>query len=337
MSVQYDKEIFSNENLILKANFSGIKGRITNTSDLKMSIYAYDKNTGAPVFSEVLGFDEIKSLYEHLNQISIIKDSTQTTSGKFIETTGEILDTLNKLKGIDSKILNTVLDRLKEDKYLKQLSNDEDAIIEYLFAEHKHQVWQIEIDNLKKLLKLEEMGNIVKEIKKHKDLKPYMAGQPEKIFEKWIRKNDKWVFGIEYIKKFDDARKIALFSEGDILMLSLDGFLDLIELKRPKLKHGLFNYDKSHKSYYPSPDLSKVIGQCLYYLQKMDDYKLPLEKEYDVKILRPRIKIIAGRTNKFNKNQFEALRMLNSNLNHIQIISYDYLLSCGNKMISTSK
>ncbi len=91
MSVQYDKEIFSNENLTLKANFSGIKGRITNTLDLKMSIYAYDKNTGAPIFSEVLCFDEIKSLYEHLNQISIIKDSTQTTSGKFMETTGKFL------------------------------------------------------------------------------------------------------------------------------------------------------------------------------------------------------------------------------------------------------
>ncbi|MBU1064001.1 hypothetical protein KKC74_04240, partial [bacterium] len=229
MSVQYDKEIFSNENLTLKANFSGIKGRITNTSDLKMSIYAYDKNTGAPIFSEVLCFDEIKSLYEHLNQISIIKDSTQTTSGKFIETTGGFLDTLNKLKGIDSKVLNTVLDRLKEDKYLKQLENDEDAIIEYLFAEHKHQVWQIEIDNLEKLLQLEEAGNIVKEIKKHEDLKPYMAGQPEKIFEKWITNNIKWVFGIEYIKKHD-FRKIALLSEVDISMESIDGFLDLIEL-----------------------------------------------------------------------------------------------------------
>lgn len=29
-----------------------------------------------------------------------------------------------------------------------------------------------------------------------------------------------------------------------------------------------------------------------------------------------------------------SFRMFNSNLNHIQIISYDYLLSCGEKMIS---
>ena len=66
----------------------------------------------------------------------------------------------------------------------------------------------------------------------------------------------------------------------------------------------------------------------------MDEYKHNLEKEYKTKILRPRIKIIAGRTIKFVDEQFEALRMLNSNLNHIQIISYDYLLSCSSKIIS---
>jgi len=30
-----------------------------------------------------------------------------------------------------------------------------------------------------------------------------------------------------------------------------------------------------------SPDLSKAIGQCLFYLEKMDDYKLNLEKEHN--------------------------------------------------------
>ena len=116
-------------------------------------------------------------------------------------------------------------------------------------------------------------------------------------------------------------------------MESLDGFLDLIELKRPKYE--IFQHDTSHHCYYPSSDLSKVIGQCLFYLQKLDDYKLNLEKEHKVKILYPRIKIIAGRTNKFNDEQFNALRMLNANLNHIQIISYNYLVGCGEKVIAS--
>jgi len=337
MSIQFDTEVYSKGSLTLKVNFSGIKGGVTNISDLKMSVYAYDNITGSPIFSEVLDYTNIKILYEHLNQISIIRDSTKTTSSKFIETNEEILDFLNGLKNVDFEILETILNKFNKDEKRKGiltfLTEEE---VENLAATHNFKLYENEIQNLKKLLKLEEAGNIVQNIKKNKDLKMYVAGQPEKIFEKWVRRNSKWVFGIEYIKKHD-VRKIGLFSEGDILMESIDGFLDLIELKRPKLEYGYFKYDKSHKSYYPSPDLSKVIGQCLYYLQKMDEYKHILELEYDVKVLRPRIKIIAGRTYKFKKNQFEALRMLNSNLNHIQIISYDYLVSSGNKIISSYK
>ena len=60
-------------------------------------------------------------------------------------------------------------------------------------------------------------------------------------------------------------------------MESVDGYLDLIELKRPK--HELLKYDLSHKCYYPHSDLSQVIGQSLFYLQKLFEYKVILEKE----------------------------------------------------------
>ena len=66
----------------------------------------------------------------------------------------------------------------------------------------------------------------------------------------------------------------------------------------------------------------------------MDNYKLQLQNEHKVKVLRPRIKIIIGRTNEYIDEQYEALRMLNCNLNNIQIISYDYLLSCGQHILS---
>jgi hypothetical protein len=188
------------------------------------------------------------------------------------------------------------------------------------------------LDNLESLLSLEESGDIVKQIQLHPELIKYSAGQPEKIFQNWIESN-LWVFGVEYITKHD-ARKIGIFSEGDLLMESMDGFLDLIELKRPNIGYELFKYDDSHNCFYPSLDLSKVIGQCLFYLQTLDDYKLNLEKEYKCKVIRPQIKIITGRSNKFGDEEFKALRMLNSNLNHIQIITYDYLLDCGKKIIS---
>ncbi len=330
MSIKYDKEIYSNNILTLKINFSGIKSGTTNTEDLKMSIYAYD-SIGSAIFAETLNFKEIKKLYDHLNQISVIKDPAKIISGKFIETTSEISEIFDKLGSVNTEILKAVLEKLKEEEKINTLFSSLSEIeMDDLFILQKRKLWQTEIDNLEKLLKLEDGGKIVEEIKNDADLTSYIAGQPEKIFQNWIEKNNLWVFGIEYIQKYD-ARKIAFFSEGDLLMESMDGFLDLIELKRPSLE--IFKYDESHKSNYPSPDLSKAIGQCLFYLEKMDDFKLNLEKEYKFKVLRPRIKIIGGRTIDFDDSKFNSLRMLNSNLNHIQIISYDHLLICGKKMI----
>ena len=331
MSIQYDEEIFSNENIVLKANFSGINNNIVNAQKLTMSFYAYNKQTGQPIFSEKLNLKQVRNLYEYLNQISIIKDSLKSTSGKFIETTDEVLDISNGLKSIDPKILKLILDKFNKDEKVKTiLESLSDIELKNLSAAHKQKSYETELKNLKQLLDLEEKRDLTKKIKKYENLKLYVAGQTEKILQNWIEQN-LWIFGVEYTKKHN-ARKIALFSEADLLMESMDGFLDLIELKRPK--YDIFQYDTNHKSYYPSVDLSKVIGQSLFYLQKMDEYKSVLEKEHKVKILKPRIKIIAGRTNNFNDEQFNALRMLNSNLNHIQIVSYDYLLSCGKKVIS---
>lgn len=330
MSIQYDKEIYSNGCITLKVNFSGIKGDATNTNELTMSIYAYDLN-GHPKFAETLNYNEIKGLYEHLNQISIIKDSSKNATGKFIETSEDISEMLSKLGEVNSNILKTILNKLKDDEKINALFTSLSEIeIDDLFVFQKRQIWQDEINNLEKLLILEENGNIVEEIKNDDTLVAYVAGQPEKIFQNWVEKNHLWVFGIEYIKKYD-AHRIAFFSEGDLLMESIDGFLDLIELKRPKLE--IFKYDESHKSNYPSLELSKAIGQCLFYLEKMDDFKLMLEKEHKLKILRPRIKIIGGRTKDFDDEKYNSLRMLNSNLNHIQIVSYDFVLNCGKKMI----
>lgn len=264
------------------------------------------------------------ALRRHLNTILADEEGSKILAEVAASTTvssGTTFDILKFLSGLSA-----------DEKTKKLVSILPTIDVANLSAAHKQQTFQTEIKNLTELLNLEEQGDIVESIKGKLNLQAYQAGQPEKIFQKWIE-NNLWVFGTEYIRKLD-ATKIAIFSDSDLLMESMDGFLDLIELKRPKLtKYTIFNYDPNHKSYYPSPDLSAVIGQCLFYLQKMDEYKLNLEKEYKARIIRPRVKIILGRTNEFNPEQYEALRMLNSNLNHIQIISYDYLVSCANKMI----
>jgi hypothetical protein len=217
-----------------------------------------------------------------------------------------------------------------DDKVITLLASLSSSELDSLSAAHRYNIYKVELDNLKQLLELDGKVNIVEEIKKHEHLLQYAAGQTEKIFQNWIEKN-LWVFGVEYTKKYE-ARRIAFFSDSDVLVESLDGYLDLIELKKPK-GFELFNYDSSHKCYYNSSPLSQVIGQSLFYLQKLDDFKLPIEKEYKVKLLRPRIKILGGRSNGFNEEQNHALRMLNHNMGNIQVCTYDHLISSGKKIL----
>ena len=337
MSIQYNKEIFSNDTLALQINFSGIDNDITTTESLQMSFYAYNKITAAPIFAATFNFDQIISLYQHLNQISIIKNPCEFTSSKFIENTDQIQSILDSLSGNDFDTLKSIIKFINKNSDEKDiveilLESLEELSLENLPAAFKYKKYKQEFDNLELLLKLENEGNILSAIKKIPNLKNYIAGQPEAIFQEWIERNLQWIFGVEYKNHKFEKRKIALFSTADLIMESMDGFIDLIELKRPKFQ--ILKKDPDHNCYYPSMHLSKALGQCGHYLKKMDEYKINLEKEYKTKLLRPRIKIIIGRTNEYIDEQYEALRMLNCNLNNIQIISYDYLLSCGQHILS---
>jgi len=332
MSVQYQSEIFADHRIKLFVNFSGITSENTTTkNDIALTLFAIDKLSYNHVFSVTLNYEQIKKLYNHLNGVSIIRDGAKVEDCRFVEMTNELSEILPILNKVDGNLLKTVLNKVSENEKLKlvleALSENE---IQNLHAAIRQSTHQRALQNLQLLLKLEEESNIVEAITNHNQLRPYLAKQPEKIFQRWIEHNI-WTLGIDYIKKHH-ARQIGINSESDLLMETTDGFIDLIELKRPKFD--LFSYDDSHKSYFPSKELSKVIGQCLQYLKVLENYKLVLEREYKFKILRPRIKIIVGRSHKFNDEQHEALRILNATLNHMQIISYDYLHACGENIIS---
>jgi len=327
MSVPYHKELFNNGKIKLMANFSNIKNDIAD-ENICLHLYAVDSN-GIPVFTEKLAIDEVRELYNHLDSISVIKDGN-IKSSKFIETSDEIDLLLGQLKEGDLQTILSLLEKFKSEEKIRGLLDSLSSLeIENLHGAYYHKLIKAEINNLEKLIELEEKGNIIDEIKLFNELKKYNARQSEKIFQNWIESN-LWIFGVDYIKKHD-VRKIALFSEGDLLMESVDGYLDLIELKRPK--HSILKLDKSHNCYYPHPDLSIVIGQSLFYLQKLEEYKLNIEKEYKIKVIMPRIKIIVGRNKEFNEEQRDGLRMLNSKLNSIQVITYDDLVIFGKLLL----
>lgn len=327
MSTPYHLELFRSENNRLYINYSNIENDEAD-ENIEFNIYATDNN-GTPIFTEKLSIDELRELYNHLNAISVISEGAEHSS-KFIETTDEINLLIQKFEEADLETISLLLQKFESNEKIKGLLSSLDKLeIEHLHGAYHHKHMKMEISNLEKLIDLELGGNITNEIDNYECLLKYKAGQPEKIFQNWIE-NNLWIFGIDYVKHYD-ARKIALFSEGDLLMESADGFLDLIELKRPI--HTLLKYDNSHNCHYPHNELSVVLGQSLFYLKKLSEYKLNLEKEYETKVLMPRIKIILGMSDEFNNEQLECLRMINSDLKSIQVITYSDLLKYGHLLI----
>lgn len=150
----------------------------------------------------------------------------------------------------------------------------------------------------------------------------------ESKLQAWIKENT-WVFGVEYIQVLD-LRKIGIHSESDFIVESLDNYADLIELKKCDFK--LFLYDESHDSYYPSSELSKVLGQSIKYLRAMEDHRLILKDEDGLDVLKPRIKIVIGRSSTMDDKEKEALRLQNDSLHNIEIMTYDEIKLRANKL-----
>lgn len=332
MSIKFQKEIFNDGKNSITINFSGINdSNSTNKNSIKLNIYVYRIEDLKHVFSASLDYPQIKELYAHIDTISLFKDEEPINNISFIEAKESDIELLEKFKIIDSPLIKLILDKVEQKNKLRLIIEAlTEGEIQNLHASIRQSIHKKAIRNLLNLLALENSGELINEVKIQGHLLEYQAGQPEKIFQNWIEKN-LWTLGIDYIKKHP-ARQIGINSESDLIMETTDGYIDLVELKRPKFD--LFLFDESHKSYYPSKELSKVIGQCLQYLKILDEYKLILEKSYKFKILKPRIKIIVGRSNEFSDHQSDTLRMLNSSLNHIEIITYDYLVKCGENIIS---
>lgn len=247
---------------------------------------------------------------------------------------------LQYIKRFDSNLLKKIFEKIENKEKLKIIVNSLSSVeIEYLEATIKQAAYKTALEDLENMINLEQgkTKNIVEEIKENERLQKYAAGQPEKVFQNWIEKN-LWIFGVEYYKKhnwriIDSTPNEG--SEADLVMETMDGYVDLIELKRPKTKSDkILSYDSDHKSLFPSRDLSLALGQCLHYLKKMDEQKIAIEDKNSTKVLRPRIKLVIGRSAEFDKNEFDALRMINSNLSHIQVITYDDLVKNGKQILS---
>ena len=148
----------------------------------------------------------------------------------------------------------------------------------------------------------------------------------ESLYQDWCERHS-WAFGNAYVVN-DQVRSISAGDRIDLLLpLNLGGFRDLIELKRPDMR--ILVYDRSHRSWHWSADISRAIGQCHRYLDVLhSEVGLSgLRDAPNVIAYHPRATVVMGRSERWSEEQHQALHGLNRRLSDISVISYDHLLA----------
>ena len=148
---------------------------------------------------------------------------------------------------------------------------------------------------------------------------------PESFWQNWFSEN-KWVLGSDFAQIIDE-RNIDTENIADYIMRDFDGFVDLVEIKKP---NGLqfWSATKDHNNYVPSTDLIKAITQCLNYIYAIEREANSVKfiEKTKSKVIKPRCILIFGRSNDWNDEQREAYRILNAAYNQLSILTYDHLL-----------
>lgn len=209
-------------------------------------------------------------------------------------------------------------------KYVKSKELDISKLSEINFEDFDLQRYEYLLDKLKDMLKnQEEYGEL--------------HWQQEIIkFIKIIF--PKYVISVEKARIKKQQGIIDKEKEIDILLADYNGYVDIIEIKKPA-DIELFYKTKNRDNYIQTRYLSGAIMQAekyIYYLtkggKKVEDdlneqFKQEKPDDYFFKVANPKSLIIMGRTNNYSKQQQEDLEIIKRKYkNVIDIISYDDLI-----------
>lgn len=150
----------------------------------------------------------------------------------------------------------------------------------------------------------------------------------EDAWQKWFQANS-WVLGSQFVRILDE-RNIDTQHISDFLMEAYDGFLDIVEIKRPEGGMNFWSSTLDHGNHIPSSELTKAITQASRYIYEVEREANSLkflEKVGGVRTVKPRCILVFGRSNEWNEHQTESYRILNASFHNLTILTYDHVLT----------
>jgi hypothetical protein len=153
--------------------------------------------------------------------------------------------------------------------------------------------------------------------------------------------NHYWLFGGQYIGIVERRDQVPL-DEYDIPLLSADGSLQLVELKRPDSK--LVRKHRNHL--IPANGVHEAVSQCQNYLRSLDEmgpslrtlYRNELGLDYDYR--RARGTVVIGHQDRVQipettREQIDqCIRSYNAHLSRVQVVTYADLLDAAERALN---
>lgn len=165
---------------------------------------------------------------------------------------------------------------------------------------------------------------------KHLEMLVERDGVVEQAFQEHLNANP-WMFGSEYSELLDRRRWTRDDNLDYMLRRTVDGFLEIVEIKRA-ISTPLFGHDTKRDAYYPSSPLSKAIGQTIRYIEETERQRDAILAKDGEETLKVRARVIIGRDG--DPDQVSALKSLNGHLNRIEVLTFDQLLRIARRVIA---
>jgi len=174
------------------------------------------------------------------------------------------------------------------------------------------------------------LEKVLKEFEKRLKTK---ANEPE--WQAFFKKN-LLILNPGYMKLIEKPNISLDIKFPDFILINIEGYADLYEIKTPSTP--LLAYDRSHKNYYWSSELSKALSQVENYVDSVNKNSAGLEKLIELKIMHPRGYIIAGHSSQLKEpKKNDNFRLLNESLKSTEVLTYDSFLERFKRFSKTLK
>ncbi|MGM7919452.1 Shedu immune nuclease family protein [Yersinia enterocolitica] len=313
MSIDHSYLIGRDDVNDLVLNISGLDADSRDVSTLSANIFAHCTSTGSPKFTCQLNIGHLQSLYQHLSQYSVIRDTESVSTGRFIEIQSNHEEIMRVLEHSDNTSLVLALQHIVSNRLtntdINTILGRKDALDEYE--------------------RMYENANDYNEID----------------WQRFFERNE-WIFGYglnyKYLKILQREAHIShtdLNGSNDVItdfLLSDSRFTKIVELKTPTTN--LFvNRQNRADSWRLSSELTDAVSQIL--AQKANweiesqrsnytsDGDLIREETHDAEcilVIGSISSISGGDREKLIKRK--TLELYRRNLKSINILFYDELL-----------